>query len=267
MAGATYPFPPYNATILTMSHTCPHCGSKQIRTARLHGHDGVRHILLDTPLRCRDCRHHFWKFNPIKPVLLLLAVGALVGITAWFTLEQPTVPPSTRTADSLPHARAAAGDADAQLKLGLRYAEGDGVIQNDKEATKWFALAAKQGQTEAQYHYGLALLKGHGVVQDYRAAFSWIEKAAKSGYPKAQYSLGELYRYGTGTLLDKPRAYLWFNLAAAQGVEAAAKARDSLVWQLKPEQLTAMQEEARRMSLAQTATAAPSTALPAPTAD
>jgi TPR repeat protein len=208
----------------------------------------MRHVLLDTPLRCRDCRHHFWTFNPIKPVLLLIAVGALVGITAWFALEQPTVAPATAAVDRLPHARAAAGDADAQLKLGLRYAEGDGVIQNDKEATKWFALAAKQGLTEAQYHYGLALLKGRGVVQDYRAAFSWIEKAAKRGHAKAQYDLGELYRYGTGTPLDKPRAYLWFNLAAAQGVEAAAKERDSLVWQLKPEQLTAMQEEAQRMS-------------------
>jgi hypothetical protein len=250
-----------------MPAICPHCGSKQIRTARLHAYDGVRHLLLDTPLRCRDCRHHFWKFNPIKPVLLLLAVGALVGITAWFTLEQPTVAPAVQPTDSLPHSRAAAGDADAQLKLGIRYAEGDGVIQNDKEASHWFALAAKQGRTEAQYRYGLALLQGRGVVQDYRAAFSWIEKAARQGHAKAQYDLGELYRYGTGTPLDKPRAYLWFNLAAAQGVEAAAKARDSLVWQLKPEQLTAMQEEAQRMSLSPAASAPPSTSAAAPAAD
>ena len=124
------------------------------------------------------------------------------------------------------------------------------MIQNDKEAAKWFALAAKQGLAEAQYHYGLILLQGRGVVQDYKAAFSWIEKPAQRGYAKAQYSLGELYRYGTGTAVDKARAYLWFNLAAAQGVDAAAKARDSLVWQLKPEQIAAMQEEARRMSQA-----------------
>jgi TPR repeat protein len=89
-------------------------------------------------------------------------------------------------------------------------------------------------------------------VQDYKAAFSWIEKPAQRGYARAQYSLGELYRYGTGTAPDKARAYLWFNLAAAQGVDAAAKARDSLVWQLKPEQIAAMQEEARRMSHAMT---------------
>jgi len=217
-------------------------------------------MLLHTSLRCRECRHRFWIFNPLKPLLLLAAIGTLSGITAWLALDQQSATPPSPTAKSLPHARAAAGDAEAQLQLGMRYSEGDGVIQNDKEAAKWFALAAKQGLAEAQYQYGLALLKGRGVVQDYKAAFSWIEKPAQRGYAKAQYSLGELYRFGTGTTLDKPRAYMWFNLAAAQGVDAAAKARDSLVWQLKPEQLAAMQDEARRMSFT-----APSTATPVPT--
>lgn len=233
-----------------MARVCPHCGSDQIRGASLHAHDGIRHMLLSTPMRCRDCRYRFWVFNPLKPLLLLTTVGALVGMTAWLVLDQHSAMPSPYVPETLPHARAAQGDAEAQLQLGLRYAEGDGVIQNDKEATKWFALAAKQGVAEAQYHYGLALLKGRGAVQDYHAAFIWIEKPAKRGYAKAQYSLGELYRYGTGTPVDKARAYLWFNLAAAQGMDAAAKARDSLVWQLKPEQIAAMQEEARRISLA-----------------
>ena len=231
-----------------MSLVCPKCGSDQVRSASLHAHDGVRHMLLSTPLRCRQCHHRFWAFNPFKPLLLLALVGALVGVTAWLALERPSAVPTANVPNHLQHALAAQGDAEAQLRLGLLYAEGDGVIKNDKEAAKWFALAAKQGLAEAQYHYGLVLLKGHGVVQDYRAAFSWIEKPAQRGHAKAQYSLGELYRYGTGTAIDKARAYLWFNLAAAQGVEAAAKARDSLVWQLKPEQITAMQEEARRMS-------------------
>lgn len=233
-----------------MSLACPKCGSDQVRSASLHAYDGVRHMLLHTPLRCRECRHRFWVFNPLKPLLLITAVGALIGVTAWFALDQQASGPAAKAPTSLPHARAAQGDAESQLQLGLRYAEGDGVVQNDKEAARWLALAARQGLPEAQYRYGLALLKGRGVVQDYRAAFSWIEKPAQRGYAKAQYSLGELYRYGTGTAIDKARAYLWFNLAAAQGVEAAAKARDNLVWQLKPEQIAAMQAEARRMEAA-----------------
>jgi TPR repeat protein len=181
-------------------------------------------------------------------MLLLIVVGALVGVTAWLAFDQHTIRPPAQLPDSLSHMRAAQGDAEAQLQLGIRYAEGDGVIKNNKEATKWFELAAKQGLAEAQYRYGLALMQGRGVVQDYRAAFNWIEKPAQRGYAKAQYSLGELYRYGTGTPVDKARAYLWYNLAAAQGVDGAAKARDNLVMQLKPEQITAMQAEARRIS-------------------
>jgi len=233
-----------------MSVVCPQCGSDHIRKGSLHAHNGVRNLLLHTPLRCRDCHHRFWVFNPIKPVLLMTAVIALVGVTAWLALEPRTAVSTAMAPASLPHARAEQGDPEAQLQLGMRYSTGDGVIQNDKEAARWFELAAKQGLAEAQYQYGLVLLQGRGVVQDYKAAFAWIEKPAKRGYAKAQYSLGELYRYGTGTAIDKARAYLWFNLAAAQGVEAATRARDSLVWQLKPEQIAAMQEEARQMSQA-----------------
>lgn len=145
-------------------------------------------------------------------------------------------------------ARAARGDGDAELLMGLRYADGSGVIKNEKEAARWFEKAARHGQAEAQYRYGLALLEGRGVVQNYKAAFHWIEQPAKRGYSSAQYALGEFYRYGTGIPMDKAQAYLWFNLAAAQGVEKAAKARDSLVWQLKPEQLAEMQEAARKLS-------------------
>ena len=231
-----------------MPLTCPQCGSDKVRTGSLHTHDSLRHLLLYRPLRCRQCRHRLWVFSPLKPLLLLTAVGALVGATAWLALGQHATLSAATEAARLPHPRAEQGDAEAQLQLGMRYAEGDGVIQNDKEAARWFALAARQGLAEAQYQYGLALLHGKGVVQDYRSAFRWIEKPARRGYARAQYTLGELYRFGTGTAIDKARAYLWFNLAAAQGVEAAAKARDSLVWQLKPEQIAAMQEEAQRLS-------------------
>jgi hypothetical protein len=231
-----------------MSHVCPRCGSDEIRSASLHAHDGMRHMLLSTPLRCRNCRHRFWVFNPLKPLLILFSASVLIGLSAWLVFDRHSIVTSGQAPDSLPLSRASQGSAEAQLQMGIRYAEGDGVIKNDQEAAKWFELAAKRGLAEAQYRYGLALMQGRGVVQDYQAAFTWIKKPAQQGYAKAQYSLGELYRYGTGTPIDKARAYLWYNLAAAQGVEPAAKARDNLVLQLKPEQITAMQQEARRIS-------------------
>ena len=45
--------------------------------------------------------------------------------------------------------KAEGGDADAQFALGMRYFEGDGVPQNDTEATKWIRRAAAQGHTSA----------------------------------------------------------------------------------------------------------------------
>ena len=90
--------------------------------------------------------------------------------------------------------------------MGMRYAEGDGVIQNDKEAARWFALNAKQELAEAQYQYGLVLLQGRVVVQDYKSGFSWIEKPAQRSHAKAQYRLGEPYRYGTPAPRSTSRA-------------------------------------------------------------
>jgi TPR repeat protein len=45
------------------------------------------------------------------------------------------------------------GDADAQTNLGVMYAEGQGVSQNDKTALKWYRLAAEQGDARAKKKY------------------------------------------------------------------------------------------------------------------
>ena len=42
-------------------------------------------------------------------------------------------------------ARAEEGVAEAQFNLGVMYAEGRGVPQDDAEAARWYRLAAEQG--------------------------------------------------------------------------------------------------------------------------
>ena len=46
------------------------------------------------------------------------------------------------------------GDAGAQTNLGNMYANGQGVVQDDAEAVKWYNLAAAQGVADAQTNLG-----------------------------------------------------------------------------------------------------------------
>ena len=76
---------------------------------------------------------------------------------------------------------AAAGDAEAQTKLGERYNKGRGVRKNYKEAVKWYHKAAEQGDAAGQYNLGLMYRIGRGVPKDYVAAYAWYRLSAYSG--------------------------------------------------------------------------------------
>ncbi len=100
------------------------------------------------------------------------------------------------------------GNANAQLYLGVLYARGDGVPEDDAEAVRWFRLAAEQGNALAQY------------------------------------SLGSMYGNGEGVPEDIVLAYMWSNLAAAQGNEDAQGFKDMTEQQMTREQIA----EAQRLS-------------------
>ena len=76
---------------------------------------------------------------------------------------------------------AAQGNAAAQYNLGVVYAEGRGVRQNDAEAARWFRKAADQGVAQAQFNLGVMYYKGHGVRQDLALAQEWLGKACQNG--------------------------------------------------------------------------------------
>ena len=98
----------------------------------------------------------------MKQILLMIAAVALVGCgkkpAEESVFEQgrpdvtkPSKPPAKTEAQIEPEAKAfaeakakaEAGDAEAQYNLGLMYANGQGVEQDDKEAVKWWRKAAE----------------------------------------------------------------------------------------------------------------------------
>ncbi|MEI6334809.1 MAG: tetratricopeptide repeat protein [Methylococcaceae bacterium] len=227
---------------------CPQCGSGETRLSR-HSSRGFFNTLFSKAYRCNTCQ---FRFRVLSSLRLLMFAGILIFIfiTVWMVLTQQTKtvsPVETVSQDSL-ESLAENGDAEAELKMGLRHTSMGWGVKDDKIAAQWFEKAAHHGLVDAQYRYGLALLDGQGVVQDYKSAFYWLEKAALQGHAQAESTLGAMYHAGIAINSDIERAYLWFNLAAAQGIGSAASARDIVVKLLTPKQIVAMQEEAGRIS-------------------
>ena len=92
-----------------------------------------------------------------------------------------------------------AGDARAQILLGMRYATGDGVPRSDAEAMRWYRKAADQGYADGQYHLAARYLFGKGVPPNPAQAVHWLNLAAIQRHPSAQNALGVLYRNGNGS--------------------------------------------------------------------
>ena len=113
------------------------------------------------------------------------------------------------------------GDVNAQSKLGLVYAAGNGTPQNYQEAFKWFYKAAQSGEPNAQYNLGVMYAEGDGVIQDYKEALIWLKKSAAKENPNAQYNLGVIYRNGEGISQNYQEAVKWYQKAAAQGHQKA----------------------------------------------
>jgi len=87
----------------------------------------------------------------------------------------------TATLDQL-RRLAASGDPPAQYALGLRYASGDGVKQDDKEAAVWFTNAAENGNVKAQAALGTRYWAGNrGVPASVTQAYFWTVLARAAG--------------------------------------------------------------------------------------
>ena len=148
-------------------------------------------------------------------------VIALAAVLVGIALVPSTRLYAQQTLDELPfdelRALAEQGDAEAQSTLGVMYATGQSVPQDDAEAIRWFRLAADQGNARAQNGLGQTYRTGRGVPQDAAEALRWYRLAADQGLAAAQYNLGVAYRDGEGVPQDDAEAVRWFRLAADQG--------------------------------------------------
>jgi len=114
---------------------------------------------------------------------------------------------------------------DAKLALADMYYFGRGVVQNYREALRWFIQAVEQHEDAyAMYSLGFCLLHGQGAprsAQNAREGGRWLRKAAALGEVDAQYELGCAYYRGDGVTRSLRLAMKWLRSAARLGNESA----------------------------------------------
>jgi localization factor PodJL len=170
------------------------------------------------------------------------------------------------------------GNAKAQLIVGLKYLEHDGVPENFTEAAKWLGKAAEAGEPVAQYRLGTMFERGRGVPADVAKAIRWYQAAANQGNRKAmhnlavaftdgpsknyteasrwflkaanlglsdsQFNLAVLYERGLGVPQNLVDAYKWYAIAAAQGDGESKSRLNAIASQLDSEARAAAQHAA-----------------------
>ncbi|MDJ0955211.1 MAG: serine/threonine-protein kinase [Arenicellales bacterium] len=107
------------------------------------------------------------------------------------------------------------GYADAQLKLAVAYANGEGVERDMTEAFKWLRKAADQNLADAQYNLALGLL--FGPEPALTEAVRLIKKLAEDNYEPAHRVLGWMYTTGTGVKRNIKEAVVWSAKATRWG--------------------------------------------------
>lgn len=138
------------------------------------------------------------------------------------------------------------GYAKAQFLLGINYTEGEGVVQDYKEALEWHHMAAEQGYADSQASIGIMYARGEGVTLNQKEAAKWFRTAALHGSADGMIILGEMYKDGRGVTRDYLRAHMWISLAGTAGDKGAGKARREITKRMTSTQVSQAQEMARK---------------------
>ena len=118
-----------------------------------------------------------------------------------------------------------------------------------KQAVRWYRKAADQNQgfARAQFILGLRYANGEGVLEDDKEAVKWYRKAADQGFADAQFILGRCYANGEGVLEDWVEGYAWSSLAAFNGSTDAASLKSELSKKMTPEQVAQGQQRSKEL--------------------
>ena len=85
------------------------------------------------------------------------------------------------------------------------------------------------------------------MLEDYKEAVKWYRKAAEQGHDVAQNNLGVMYGFGVGVLQDYVSSYAWANIAGANGADVKKFKSEILEKKMTPEQIAEGQKLTKEM--------------------
>lgn len=109
--------------------------------------------------------------------------------------------------------------------------------QFDK-AMQMLRPAANAGNADAEELIGIMYAMGLGVTQDDRRAFEWYLRSAMKGHAGAQSGVAWYYEVGRGLpSIDLVRAYMWYTLSAIGGDPDALISQEEVIKKMNPQQI------------------------------
>ncbi len=118
-----------------------------------------------------------------------------------------------RAANNLLKIAADNGDVDCQYAVAKMYEQGNGFLQNDREAFRYYLLAARNGDRTAQTNVARYYSLGIGVEQNATEYIYWNTQAANNGESIAMNNMGNAYENGKGVTKDNALAREWYQKA------------------------------------------------------
>ena len=154
------------------------------------------------------------KIGQVIGVVLVLMFSSFPLTTAWAGEDIAAL-----------RAKAEAGDANAQTRLGVLYETGDGVPKDYGKAAHWYRLAANQGNDHAELYLGTLYYYGRGVPQNYARAYKWWILAKAAGNKYASKDLDLLMPQMTKEQIAEGQRLAEEWMAMKNGSAPSAKAR------------------------------------------
>jgi hypothetical protein len=152
-----------------------------------------------------------------------IADNSMLGVNTTDTNAANAITDASNTADDDPFKSDtnATPSADPAVAAWISNARAADQRRDYATAVPLWQLAADKGDADGQAGLGVEYALGNGVKEDDHTAFALFQKSADQGNAYGEFWVGDYYANGYGMDVDMTQARIWMQKAADQGQDQA----------------------------------------------